>query len=112
MSKEREIKDPSNIDHIFFIDAVIKLAKDKYLVVEKDGKVKWKDGVTDLPTDEEIKTEKERLEDEYKSLAYSRSRKAEYPDWSVQLNKIYDDGIDKWKSEMVDPIKKKHPKPE
>ena len=28
-----------------------------------------------------------------------------------QLNKIYDDGLTKWKSEMVDPIKAKYPKP-
>ena len=96
----------------FFISAVRSLAKDKYIVAREDGTVKWKDDATDLPTDKQLETERKRLEEEYKSLAYSRSRKAEYPDWSVQLNKIYDDGIDKWKSEMVDPIKKKYPKPE
>ena len=48
---------------------------------------------------------------EFKANEYSRKRKAEYPDWSVQLEKIYDDGITKWKAEMVDPIKAKYPKP-
>ena len=43
---------------------------------------------------------------------YARNRQAEYPDWGSQLNKIYDDGLTKWKSEMVDPIKAKYPKPE
>ena len=38
------------------------------------------------------------------------NRRKEYPDWQEQLNKIYDDGIDKWKSEMVDPVKTKWPK--
>jgi len=42
---------------------------------------------------------------------YAMPRKKEYPHWSVQLNKIYDDGIDAWKTDMVDPIKAKYPKP-
>ena len=37
-------------------------------------------------------------------------RKTDYPDWEDQLNKIYDDGVDKWKTEMVDPVKTKWPK--
>jgi len=59
-----------------------------------------------------ITTEITRLQAEYDALEYSRNRKAEYPDWSVQLEKIYDDGIDKWKTEMVDPVKAKYPKPD
>ena len=43
-------------------------------------------------------------------LDYIKNRKMEYPDWGDQLNKIYEDGIDKWKSEMVDPVKTKWPK--
>ncbi len=41
---------------------------------------------------------------------YASNRKADYPDWGTQLNKIYDDGLTKWKSEMVDPVKAKWPK--
>ena len=48
--------------------------------------------------------------EEWEKLAWKRSRQAEYPDWGTQLNKIYDDGLTKWKSEMVDPIKAKWPK--
>ncbi len=40
-----------------------------------------------------------------------KNRREAYPDWGTQLNKIYDDGLTKWKSEMVDPIKAKYPKP-
>ena len=39
-----------------------------------------------------------------------RNRQADYPDMGSQLNKIYDDGVTKWKSEMVDPVKAKWPK--
>ena len=42
----------------------------------------------------------------------ARKRKAEYPDLAVQLDKIYHDGIDKWKTEMVDPVKNAIPKPD
>tara|TARA_B110001454_G_scaffold168614_1_gene158775 strand:- start:1863 stop:2144 length:282 start_codon:yes stop_codon:yes gene_type:complete len=58
-----------------------------------------------------VQTEVDRLQAEYDALAYARARQAEYPDWGVQLNKIYDDGIDAWKTDMVDPIKAKFPKP-
>ncbi len=47
---------------------------------------------------------------EHNAQEYARKRKEEYPDWGTQLNKIYDDGLTKWKSEMVDPIKAKWPK--
>ena len=57
-----------------------------------------------------ISTEVNRLQAEYDTLAYSRNRRADYPDWGTQLDKIYDDGLTKWKSEMVDPVKAKWPK--
>jgi len=59
----------------------------------------------------QVKTALDTLQAEYDALEYSRNRKAEYPDWGTQLNKIYDDGLTKWKTEMVDPIKAKYPKP-
>jgi len=63
-----------------------------------------------IPTQEEIDAEVIRLQAEYDAQAYARNRQAEYPDWGSQLNKIYDDGLTKWKSEMVDPVKDKWPK--
>jgi len=53
---------------------------------------------------------KTTLEAEWTANAYSRNRQAEYPDMGSQLNKIYDDGLTKWKAEMVDPVKAKWPK--
>ena len=57
-----------------------------------------------------IKAEEDRLKEKYDALEYARNRQAEYPDWGTQLAKIYDDGVTKWKSEMVDPVKAKWPK--
>ncbi len=52
------------------------------------------------------------LDAEYAKVKYQDDRKAEYPDWTVQLDYIYHNGIDKWKTDIVDPVKKKYPKPE
>jgi hypothetical protein len=62
-------------------------------------------------TESQIDTKLSELISEYDTLEYSRNRKAEYPDTGTQFNKIYDDGIDAWKADMVDPIKAKYPKP-
>tara|TARA_R110000824_G_scaffold392040_1_gene590186 strand:+ start:87 stop:431 length:345 start_codon:yes stop_codon:yes gene_type:complete len=63
------------------------------------------------PTRAEIDAKALELQAEYDALEYARNRQAEYPDWGTQLEKIADDGIDKWKTEMVDPVKAKYPKP-
>tara|TARA_Y100001935_G_scaffold227285_1_gene205499 strand:- start:1040 stop:1357 length:318 start_codon:yes stop_codon:yes gene_type:complete len=43
--------------------------------------------------------------------SYKSKRRAEYPDYGSQLDYIYHNGIDKWKTNIVDPIKNKYPKP-
>ena len=63
------------------------------------------------PTQAEIDSKLTELQAEYDAQEYARNRQVEYPDWGTQLNKIYDDGIEKWKTEMVDPVKAKYPKP-
>ena len=40
----------------------------------------------------------------------SRNRRLAYPSWREQLDYIYHHGIDKWKSDIVDPVKAKYPK--
>ncbi len=71
----------------------------------------WSNESRKKPTKAEFDTAMASITAEYDALEYARTRQAEYPDWGTQLNKIYDDGIDKWKTEMVDPVKAKHPKP-
>ena len=48
---------------------------------------------------------------ELDKLNYQTEREREYPDWGVQLDYIYHNGIDKWKTDIVDPVKTKYPKP-
>ena len=48
---------------------------------------------------------------ELDKLVYKQQRANEYPDWGTQLDYIYHNGIDKWKTDIVDPIKAKYPKP-
>ncbi len=82
------------------------------------GALRWEEGSDEVvymdgqtpPTEAAIQAEIDRHEAEWTTNEYSRNRQADYPDWGTQLNKIYDDGIDKWKSEMVNPIKAKWPK--
>ena len=43
---------------------------------------------------------------------YKWKREKEYPSMGVQLDYIYHNGVDKWKTDIVDPVKAKYPKPE
>ena len=95
-------------NHLF--NAVLKLSPNANFYVE-DGVVTWNSPDIEMPAQAEIDAEVTRQQAEYNTLEYARNRQAEYPDWGVQLNKIYDDGLTKWKTEMVDPIKAKYPKP-
>jgi hypothetical protein len=58
----------------------------------------------------EIVAKQAELKAEWDSKQYQRDRAESYPSFAEQLDKIYHDGIDKWKSEMVQPIKNKYPK--
>ena len=58
-----------------------------------------------IPTLAEIEAKVVELRKDYDAKKYARQRKEDYPNWAVQLEKIYDDGVNKWKSEMVDPVK-------
>mgnify|MGYP003138965250 CR=1 FL=1 len=59
---------------------------------------------------ENIETKLNELQAEYDALEYQRKRDAEYPSIKDQLDKIYHEGIDKWKEDMIKPVKDKHPK--
>ena len=42
--------------------------------------------------------------------AYKHIRAKEYPAITDQLDYIYHNGIDAWKTDMIDPVKTKYPK--
>ena len=90
-------------------DAILKLVGGSISGNMDGSNMSYDDGQTP-PTEKEIDAEIKRQEEEYDAQAYARNRKLEYPDWRTQLNKIYDDGLTKWKSEMIDPVKAKWPK--
>jgi len=48
---------------------------------------------------------------ELDKLNYKYEREREYPDIGTQLDYIYHNGLDKWKTDIVDPVKNKYPKP-
>ena len=49
---------------------------------------------------------------ELNKLNYQKDRELNYPEWGTQLDYIYHNGLDKWKTDIVDPVKAKYPKPE
>ena len=70
----------------------------------------WKDS-REKPADDVVLAKMAELQKEYDDLEYARNRAAAYPDYGTQFNYIYDHGIDKWKTDIVDPVKAKYPKP-
>tara|TARA_R100000278_G_scaffold121706_1_gene106253 strand:- start:530 stop:859 length:330 start_codon:yes stop_codon:yes gene_type:complete len=64
------------------------------------------------PSKEEVEAGFKALKDKWTAEEYKRKRAQEYPNMGAQLDYIYHNGIDKWKTDIVDPIKKKYPKPE
>ncbi len=60
------------------------------------------------PTEEELNEELARIE----ALEdYQKPRQMAYPSIQDQLDYIYHNGIAKWKSDMIKPVKDAHPKP-
>ena len=94
------------------IDAIISLKKGVGVTVEDNSfnKIKWDDQAEKF-TKKYIQDEMDRMDKEYSDNEYQRSRASEYPPWNEQLDKIFHDGVAKWKSEMIQPIKDKYPKP-
>ena len=72
--------------------------------------ITWHGG-TAVISKSDIQAKQAELKADYDSKQYQRDRAEAYPSWQDQLDKIYHDGVTKWKSEMIDPIKDAHPKP-
>ena len=71
--------------------------------------IKWdSDNKDTQPTDDELNAAYTTWKN---TNDYKLKREEEYPDWGTQLDYIYHNGIDKWKTDIVDPVKNKYPKP-
>ena len=71
--------------------------------------VQWLDS-RDKPSDDDVLAKMAELQTEYDNLEYARNRAEAYPDYGKQFNYIYDHVIDKWKTDIFDPIKYKYQK--
>ena len=63
------------------------------------------------PSNAEIDAEIIRLQAEYDAQEYARNRAAEYPSTGDQLDYIFHNGVAKWKTDIIEPVKAKYPKP-
>ena len=70
----------------------------------------WNLGISQ-PTTEHLASYETAANTEEALQVVLNNRRAEYPDWGTQLDYIYHNGIDKWKTDIVDPVKTKYPKP-
>ena len=71
----------------------------------------WHDKKQTEPTKAEIDAEIIRLQAEYDAQEYARNRATEYPAIGDQLDYIFHNGVAKWKTDMIAPVKAKYPKP-
>lgn len=94
------------LDH----DAIYKAYPDVIIIDDNSGAYDKDNKIVTLEQSK-IDTARAELDSAYAKVKYKDDRKAEYPDWGTQLDYIYHNGIDKWKTDIVDPVKKKYPKP-
>jgi hypothetical protein len=95
-----------SLDH----EAIRKAYPDAVNINDGTGAFKG-DGTQITLVQSEIDAARTTLNSEAAAVLYKSQRKAEYPDWGVQLDYIYHNGIDKWKTDIVNPVKSKYPKP-
>ena len=109
-----------------FLQAVDNLAGEGCYILEGDDKYEnikyWNTShplYKKTPTEAEVLAEVERIK---KEEVYKKQRTGQlvdgvattdtiYPSIGEQLDYIYHNGIDKWKTDIVDPVKAKYPKP-
>ena len=96
-----------------YIEAVYDLVGDKCMGGLSHGpvsEIKFIEGTTP-PTENEIQTRLVSMLSDYDAQAYARNRAAEYPSTGDQLDYIFHNGVAKWKTDMIEPVKAKYPKP-
>ena len=62
------------------------------------------------PTWAKLQEQLTTMQAEYDSKQYQRDRKEEYASIPDQLDYIYHNGVEKWKTDMILPVKEKYPK--
>jgi len=70
--------------------------------------ITWHNGTTPI-SEADIKAKQAELQTDYDNKEYQRKRAAEYPTIKDQLDDIYHNGIDGWKT-TIKAVKDKYPK--
>ena len=96
----------ANLDHF-----AIRRAYSEVTTIQDANGAFDKDGQPVNLEQSKIDEARAAIDAEYAALEYSRKRAEEYPSIGTQLDYIYHNGIDKWKTDIVDPVKAKYPKP-
>ena len=71
--------------------------------------IEWQDNRA-KPSKVDVDAEIILINAEYDAQAYARNREESYPSTGDQLDYIYHNGVAKWKTDMIDPVKTKYPK--
>jgi hypothetical protein len=92
-------------------EAILKINPNASMGISGDDvdQIEWLESTTPI-SKADILAKQTELQAEYDALDYARKREAEYPKIGDQLDKIYHEGIDAWKADMITPIKNKYPK--
>jgi hypothetical protein len=93
------------------ISAILALDPDAQVSVNGeslDG-ITWHDGNPNNITNDQITAKQAELKTIYDSLQYQRDRKLKYPSIEDQLDDLYHNGIDGWRT-TIKAVKDKYPK--
>ena len=92
------------------INAILAINSNAKVDVEDNDitKIKWLQGTTPI-SEADILAKQAELQTDYDNKEYQRKRASEYPSIADQLDDLYHNGIDGWKS-SIKAIKDKYPK--
>ena len=92
------------------ITAILKINPNAEVSVSGDdiNTIEWHNGTTPIAK-ADIEAKMAELQTEYDNNKYQRDRAAEYPSIKDQLDDIYHNGIDGWKT-TIKAVKDKYPK--
>ena len=92
------------------IKSILAINPDALVSVNADdiNQITWLHGTTPI-SNEDILAKQTELKAEYEAKKYQRDRAKEYPTWQDQLDDIYHNGVDGWKT-TIKTTKDKYPK--
>ena len=92
------------------LDAILKINPNAEVTVNGNDvdNIIWHNG-TEVISKSDIQIKQTELQTEYNNNKYQRDRAAEYPSIVGQLDDIYHNGIDGWKT-TIKAVKDKYPK--